>query len=205
MVLVEPSVKIETEINTEKIYKFLELCGRNAYKSESKITQESAEKFIRMLISRGHESVLEHFSITVRIICDRGVSHQLVRHRVASYTQESTRYTSSNPMQVIKPHWFDADYSAGIRWLKLMENIEETYTCLREDHKLSPQDARAVLPLSLKTEVIATMNLREWRHVLKVRTAPDAHPHIRFLMRELLKDFKECLPVIFEDMEASDG
>jgi thymidylate synthase (FAD) len=201
MVIVSPSVKIETEIDTEKIYKFLELCGRNAYKSEDKITQESAEKFLRMLISRGHESVLEHFSVTVRIVCDRGVSHQLVRHRIASYTQESTRYTSSNPMQVIKPYWYDIDLAAGIRWANTMKILEDTYAYLRTEHNLAPQDARAVLPLSLKTEVIATMNLREWRHVLRIRTAPDAHPHIRFLMLALLKQFKECLPILFEDIE----
>lgn len=200
MEIVQPSVEILTPINREEVYRLLELCGRTAYKSEAKITEESAEPFLKSLISKGHESVIEHFNITVKFICDRGVSHELVRHRIASYTQESTRYCnySGKGIQVIKPPIVDNELGE-VSWYKAMESTELYYNELIAQGE-SPQIARSVLPNSLKTEVVATMNIRQWRHVLRLRTAKAAHPQIRELMCILLDKLQTELPVLFQDI-----
>jgi len=198
MQVINPHHQILDEVNPEQIMKKLELCGRIAYKSEDKITQDSAERFIKALIDRGHESVIEHVNLTIKFVCDRGISHELVRHRLASYTQESTRYVNyaKKGMTVIKPSFFDEGSYDYILWLKKMEQVERDYNLLIE-RGYTPQQARCILPNCLKTEIVATTNLREWRHILKLRTASDSHPQMRELMVPLLNELKEKLPVIF--------
>jgi len=201
MKVIEQSHKIETEINKEEILKFIEMCGRNAYKSEDKVTQDSARKFIKMIIDRGHESVLEHFNLTIRFITDRGVTHELVRHRLVAYTQESTRYCNyQTEVQFIKPiFWCENDPSYNT-WACHMINCEMAYQTLINDGA-TPQEARSVLPNSLKTEIVCTTNIREWRHILKLRTSTAAHPQMRALMIPLLRELQEKLPELFYDVE----
>lgn len=196
MEIIEPSVTIMDAIDETQILTKLELCGRTAYKSEDKITKDSAARFIRGLIKSGHRSVLEHVSITVRFICDRGVTHELVRHRIASYTQESTRYCnySKKGIVFIRPPWDFAEDD-----LRFLEAVETQYNGkINNDQK--PQQARAYLPNCLKTEIVATMNISQWRYVLNLRTQPDCHPQMLQIMRMLLLEFRERLPVLFEDV-----
>lgn len=183
-------------------------CG-NCYKSEDKITDDSAEKFVENIIKRGHESVLEHCSFTVRFICDRGISHELVRHRIASFSQESTRYCSydkekfGNEITVIHPCFFDTHTLDGIKreqiWRTACENAEKAYFEMLANGA-TPQEARSVLPNSLKTEVVMTANLREWRHFFKLRCSKAAHPQMREVATKLLEKCKEQIPIIFDDI-----
>lgn len=199
MKIINASYRIETPIDGAEILKRIEKAGRTCYKSEDRITAESAEAFIRMLIERGHESVLEHESITVRFICDRGVSHEIVRHRLASYSQESQRYVRYNDdIEFINPRMPNA--KAHEAWQELCERAEETYRELLS-YGIQPQQARAVLPNSTKTEIVMTANLREWRHFLKLRTAKAAHPQMRELTVPLLRELQERIPIIFDDIK----
>ncbi len=200
MEIIEPSVQIMDSINELDILTKLELCGRTAYKSEDKITKGSAEKFIRAIIKSGHGSVLEHVNVTVKFICDRGVTHELVRHRIASYTQESTRYCNyyKKGIVFIRPPW---DFSPED--IKFLERVELQYVNKISEGQ-TPQQARAFLPNCLKTEIVTTMNIREWRHVLGLRTKPDCHPQMRQIMGMLLKEFKQKLPVLVEDIDDAD-
>ncbi len=202
MRLVSPSFEILNPPKREEVLRHLELCGRVCYKSEDKMTEESASRMVRMLIERGHESPIEHFSISVRIICDRGVSHEWVRHRVASYSQESTRYCNysnakfGSELTFIKPYFAEPGSPLFTEWEKAMENAENSYfAMLKEGAK--PEDARSVLPNSLKTEFICTMNLREWRHFFSLRCAPAAHPAMREIAIPLREAFRELLPELF--------
>lgn len=214
MILVKPSFEVMTKEVNEKIYRLIELAGRTAYKSEDKITDNSAQNFIRTVIKRGHESVIEHFNITVKFICDRGVTHELVRHRLVSYTQESTRYCNyKGGVTFVIPSWLNlrpgeyksiADLSDRTTipsriWFEMMLLCEKWYTELL-NQGWSPQQARSVLPNSLKTEIATTCNVREWRHILKLRTAGDAHPQMQEIMIPLLNYFKTTIPVLFEDL-----
>jgi len=207
MKLIESKTIIETELNGREILKHLEKAGRTAYKSENLITYDSAEQFIKMLINKGHESILEHFSITVRFICDRGVSHELVRSRIASYTQESTRYCNyakdkfGNELTFIIPTFMgDLSVEAFNIFNKGLRDIENVYFTML-DGGAKPEEARAILPNALKTEVVTTMNLRSWRHFFELRASKYAHPDIRKLANDLLKDFKANIPVIFDDIK----
>jgi len=158
-----------------------------------------------MILDLGHESVIEHEKVTVRVICDRGISHEIVRHRIASYTQESTRFCNyskgrfGNEITVIKPCFWDDGSKEYKIWRDAMENAERAYM---ELIKLGakPEEARSVLPNSLKTEIVITMNLREWRHFFKLRTSKRAHPQMREVATSLLQAFKERIPVIFDDI-----
>lgn len=193
------------ELNGSEILKKIELSGRVCYKSECKMKEGSAEKFVRSIIKRGHESVIEHVSFTVKFIVDRGVSHEIVRHRVASFSQESTRYCNyskddfSSEITFIEPSFFKPGSNGWIEWKIAMEEIEKTYFNLL-DLGHTPQEARSILPNSLKTEVVMTANLREWRHFFKLRTANAAHPQIREVARPLLDELKKQIPVIFDDI-----
>lgn len=199
MKIINASYHIETPIDGAEILKRIEKAGRTCYKSEDRITAESATAFVRTLIERGHESVLEHESITVRFICDRGVSHEIVRHRLASYSQESQRYVRYNgDIEFINPHMPNA--KAHEAWQELCERAEETYRELLS-YGLQPQQARSVLPNSVKTELVMTANLREWRHFLKLRTAKAAHPQMRELTVPLLKELQEWISVVFDDIQ----
>lgn len=204
MKIIKPYTEILTEIDETAVMMHLERCGRVCYKSEERITLESAPQFIRQIIARGHESVLEHFSITVRFVCDRGVSHELVRHRIASFSQESTRYCNyghEGEITVIEPYFFyekDRETDAG-DWVTACYVAEDLYLGLVRNGS-TPQEARSVLPNSLKTEVIMTANLREWRHFFWLRTAAAAHPQMRELTIPLLGKMQNALPVVFEDI-----
>lgn len=198
MKIISASYRIETPIDGKQILKRIEHAGRTCYKSEDRITDESAKAFVRMLIQRGHESVLEHESITVRFVCDRGISHEIVRHRLAGYSQESQRYVRYNgDIEFINPRMPNA--KAYEAWQKLCERAEETYKELLS-YGVQPQQARAVLPNSTKTEVVMTANLREWRHFLKLRTSTAAHPQMRELTVPLLHELQEWIHVIFDDI-----
>lgn len=204
MKIIQASVKIMTPVNGVDVLRRIETCGRVCYKSEGKITDGSAEQFVRNLIKRGHESVLEHVSITVKFICDRGVSHEIVRHRLASYSQESTRYCNyskdgfGGEITVIKPLYLEEGTRSFDCWRGACETAESAYFSLLE-LGCSPQEARAVLPNSLKTEVVMTANLREWRHFFKLRTAPAAHPQMREVACMALEELRSMIPVVFDD------
>jgi thymidylate synthase (FAD) len=208
--VIEPYFVVEypEELDQKRVLARLEKCGRTCYKSEGKIGPGSAEKLIRSIIARGHESVLEHEKITVRIICDRGVTHELVRHRIAAYSQESTRFCNysedqfGNQITVIRPVFWRSDMPEYAIWLTAMDAAEKSYFELM-DHGATPQEARSVLPNSLKTEIVVSYNLREWRHVFTLRCSRDAHPQMRQIMIPLHGEFKEKLPVIFSDIDPS--
>lgn len=206
MKIIEPYVELESEINGEEILKKIEKIGRVCYKSEDRITEESAKRFVESLLKRGHESVIEHVSLSVRIVCDRGVTHEIVRHRVASYSQESTRYCNysndkfGNELTFIKPCFFEKGEQKYNIWEISMERAEKTYFNLLSVGCISEQ-ARSVLPNSIKTEIVMTANLREWRHFLKLRTSNAAHPQMRQVANMILTMFKEKIPVIFDDIK----
>lgn len=189
----------------ETVMKNIETYGRVCYKSESTITPESANLFIKKLIKNGHESVIEHEKITVKIICDRGVTHEIVRHRIASYSQESTRYCNyaqdkfGNELTFIKPCFWEEDSEAFLIWRNQMETIEKCYIRLISMN-VPPEQARSILPNSLKTEIVVTMNLREWRHFFKLRTSGYAHPQMREISTLLLCKMQELLPAVFDDI-----
>jgi thymidylate synthase (FAD) len=203
--IIKPSFVIEDKIDGEEILKKIEKAGRTCYKSEENITAESAKKFVAAIIKMGHHSVIEHEKITVRIICDRGVTHEIVRHRLASYSQESTRYCNyskdkfGNEITVIKPLFWEEGSEKYEEWKKACENAEKSYFKLLE-MDATPQEARSILPNSLKTEIVVTFNLREWRHFFTLRTSPKAHPQMREIAIPLLEEFKKQIPVIFDDI-----
>lgn len=215
MILVKPSAKIIAITNNP--LQLIEETGRTCYKSEDKITSESAKPFVEMILKRGHESVIEHASATVRFVVDRGVSHEIVRHRLASYSQESTRYCDYNKGHVtfIIPPWCTdvregewGDFYEGLTlesdiWLKAIYHSEMFYKRLREEKGWKPEQARSVLPNSLKTEIVMTANLRQWRLVFKQRTAMAAHPSMREVIIPLLKEFQKIVPIIFDDISTT--
>lgn len=215
MFLVKPSHEIL--YSTPEPLKLIEAAGRTCYKSEDKITGDSAEKFVKMVIKRGHHSVIEHVNMSVRFICDRGVTHEIVRHRLAAYSQESTRYCDyKEGVTFIIPPWCKdlgvSEYTyknlnptyilckPSQIWLEAMLNAERDYIELL-GLGWSPQQARSILPNALKTEIVMTANVREWMHVLKLRCSKAAHPQIRELMIPLLEEMKTLVPVIFDDIK----
>ena len=216
MKIIKPSYEILTPISDGGIKELqhIEKIGRVCYKSEDRITDdgESAKKFVKMLISNGHEAMIEHSSLSVKFVVDRGVSHELVRHRIASFAQESTRYCNygkdkfGNEITVILPCFFDT--GMGIlsnslvyqEWKLACECAEERYFNLLK-MGATPQQARTVLPNSLKTEITVTANYREWRNFFKLRTAEASHPQMREVTIPLLKEIKTLIPIIFDDIE----
>lgn len=189
----------------------IEKIARVCYKSESLITEdgESAKKIIKMLIERDHTAMIEHSSLSVKFIVDRGVSHELVRHRIASFAQESTRYCNyskdkfNNGIIFIKPFFFNSNDDRYKRWLSEMTSAEGAYLDLL-NMGATPQEARSVLPNSTKTEITITANYREWRNFFKLRTAKTAHPSMREVAIPLLKELKIKLPIIFDDIEVEE-
>jgi thymidylate synthase (FAD) len=205
--IIKAGYEILDNLNGVEILKKIELCGRVCYKSEDKMTEDSAKKFVANIIKRGHESVLEHFSFSVRFIVDRGISHELVRHRIASFSQESTRYCNyghENEITVIDPFFWPDNtvYVEAHRhaWKRACLECEKSYMDMIKLGRVTPQEARSVLPNSLKTEVIMTANLREWRHFLKLRTSTAAHPQMREVTIPLLLDLAKQIPVVFDDL-----
>ena len=208
MKIVMPNVEFVTPMSPEAglvMLRRVELIGRTCYKSEGRITTESAEAFVKNLIERGHESVLEHCSFSLRFICDRGISHEIVRHRLASYSQESTRYCNySNEkfcgeITVIQPCFFSPGSKQYERWAEICNDCEDAYFDLLE-LGASPQQARSVLPNSLKTEVVMTANIREWRHFFRLRCDRAAHPQMRQVACMALEMCHRNIPVFFDDV-----
>lgn len=219
MLLVKPSFTILTPINADDILKRIEAAGRTCYKSEDRITGDSAKTFCKAILGRNHVSVIEHESVSVRIVCDRGVTHEIVRHRLASYSQESTRYVNyeKKGAAFVIPPWVQLDpcevtdvddevrtlvalnRRADATWLLAMHGAEVSYNELLNDG-WKPEQARSVLPNSLKTEIVMTANLREWRHFFDLRTAKAAHPQMREIVVPLLKEFKRLIPIILDDI-----
>ncbi|MCD7745297.1 MAG: FAD-dependent thymidylate synthase [Lachnospiraceae bacterium] len=213
MITVKPEIEILDMADYRTILEKIERIGRVCYKSEERIGEGTAERFIAGILKSGHESVIEHESVTVKVICDRGVTHEIVRHRVASYSQESTRYCNyskdkfQNQISVIDiatGFGYDLNDPADCRkyeiWTAAMESAEKYYFEMLSAGA-SPQEARSILPNSLKTELVMTMNLREWRHFLRLRHASAAHPQIREIAGQILEVFQKELPVFFADIE----
>lgn len=210
MKIINAGYEFITPIDGDVILKRIEQAGRVCYKSEDLITEDSAKKFCANIIRRGHEAVLEHCSFTVKFIVDRGVSHEIVRHRIASYCQESSRYCNyskdkfGNEITVIKPCFWDEDSEQYELWYDAMEHAEFSYFTLLDQAGATPEKARSVLPTSLKTEVVMTANIREWRNFFKLRTSPAAHPQMREVTIPLLKELQEKIPILFDDIEVKE-
>lgn len=233
MKLIKPYTEILTPLDGKEILNTIEKIARTCYKSEDKISESSADKMVKMLVSKGHEAMIEFFDIIVKFVCDRGVSHEIVRHRLASYAQESTRYCNyskdkfDNQITFIIPCWLsnllptdnassciddiafktlkevaenNKEDASQLLWLRAMQEAENNYNLL-VSYGWQPQQARSVLPNSLKTELNVKMNLREWRHFFKLRTSNAAHPQMRELTIPLLKEFKSKIPIIFDDIQ----
>jgi len=205
MNIVNASVELLSEIDGNQVLKAIELAGRTCYKSEDHITDTSCTSFVKMLIARGHEAMLEHYNVTFKLICNRGVTHEVVRHRIASYAQESTRYCnySKKGISYINPcFWSEgtkADSDKIEIWLGAMTYLEEAYNKLVA-LGAKPEEARDILPNALKTELVVTMNIRELRHFLKLRTSKFAHPQMRQVAIILLIDLVAKIPVVFDDI-----
>ncbi len=181
--------------------KTIERAGRVCYQSGHKIRPGSDMKFVKTLLKRGHVTPIEHISASVVAITDRGVTHELVRHRIASFSQESTRYVGyDGNMEFIKPAWWD-EWSTPDKqlWIYAMTEIERIYKLFLESGN-RPEQARTALPNSLKSEIVVTANLRQWMHIFKMRCAKDAHPQIRALFRSILAGFHGAVPVIFDSL-----
>lgn len=207
MEIIKPEVFVDFEGRTgDDILRKIEKCGRICYRSEP--TGDPGD-FVRRLIARGHESVLEHVSVTAYITCDRGVTHELVRHRVASYSQESTRYCNygngkfANEITVIKPLYLTPGSPAWGEWEDACRYSECCYMRLLACGR-TPQEARAVLPNSTAAKIAMTANLREWRHILKLRTSKAAHPQMREIANMILSQMKEHVPVVFDDIKEAE-
>lgn len=202
MIIVKPSVElIWITPNAEQI---IEADGRICYKSEDKITKNSFARFVKKIKKSGHLSVIEHASASFKFICDRGVTHEMVRHRLASYSQESTRYCSYNKdkfggqISIIEPPFKNKESEEG--WKIICEDIERLYMRMLEIGE-KPEIARSILPNCLKTEIVMTCNFREWLHVFSLRTSKNhrAHPQIQEVMDKAHCILKEYCPVVFED------
>lgn len=205
MQVIDPYFTFMHIADGEFILSHLELAARTCYKSEDKAGPDSARKLLSRIVRLGHDSVLEHSSVSVRIVCDRGVTHELVRHRLCSFSQESTRYANyaqdkfGREITVIRPFFWNQDEQRYQLWLSAMQACENAYLGLVEAGATA-QEARSVLPNSLKTEIVTTANLREWRHIFKLRCDKAAHPQMRQVMLPLLAAFQERIPLLFDDL-----
>lgn len=208
MQAIKPYTQIYKDFDGQKVLQKIEAAARTCYKSEGKIQEGSAAKLVAGLIKSGHEAMLEHASVTVKFVVDRGISHELVRHRLASFAQESTRYCNyskddfGSEITFIIPDYLEYKSEGWNIWKESMKQAEDAYFKML-DFGLSPQQARAVLPNSLKTEVVMTANLREWRHFFKLRalgTTGKPHPQMLEVAVPLLEDMKNLIPVIFDDL-----
>lgn len=237
--LVRPGYEFLQKPDPAEALRLIETAGRTCYKSEQRMGPETAPEFVRRIVARGHESVLEHSLVTVRFVVDRGVSHELVRHRLAAYSQESTRYCDygGQRLSFVIPPWLDlspgryglsggatpewqctpaaaataeaagagaptpltAIEPAARAWLAALAAATQAYEGLRA-LGWAPQQARAVLPHALKTDIVVSANFREWRHILRLRSAAAAHPQIREVMLPLLRAFAALYPALFSDL-----
>ena len=204
-----PKVEVLTPLDGDAILKHLELCARNCYIHI--VWQmmwkgaDSARQMVRKLLELGHEAMIEHYNLTVKLTCDMGVYKDLTRHRHVSYAIESTRYCNyskgkfGNELTVMKPCHIKEGTPEYQIWLSTMETIEKNYNAMAE-LGCKPDQLRMLLPHSIKADVIMTANLREWRHIFKLRCAPAAHPTVQEVMKMLLGTLKREIPVIFDDI-----
>ena len=208
MYLIDPSYEILAICCGDEQLSLIEDAGRTCYKSVNQTGKESTDVFVKAIIRRGHESVLEHSLMSVRFICDRGVSHEIVRHRLASFSQESSRYCNyasdkfGNQLTFIIPSMFTLDSEGFDVWSRAMGMAEASYLHLI-DLGYKPEEARSVLPNSIKTEIVMSANFREWRHFFQVRAARSAgkaHPQMEELARPLLKEVQKRVPIVFDDI-----
>lgn len=208
MQAIKPYTQIYKDFDGQKVLQKIEAVARTCYKSEGKIQEGSAAKLVAGLIKSGHEAMLEHASVTVKFVVDRGISHELVNNKLASFAQESTRYCNyskddfGSEITFIIPDYLEYKSEGWNIWKESMKQAEDAYFKML-DFGLSPQQARAVLPNSLKTEVVMTANLREWRHFFKLRalgTTGKPHPQMLEVAVPLLEDMKNLIPVVFDDL-----
>lgn len=213
MRVINAGYEIISELNGEEILKHIERCARVCYKSEDRITDGSAEKMVAALIRSGHEAMLEHYSFTVKFICDRGIANELVRHRIASFAQESSRYCCyakdkfGKELTFINPCFWEPDSDNYARWFHEMDESEKTYLAMIENGA-TPEQARDILPTSIKTEIVMTANLREWRHFFKLRAegvTGKPHPQMLEITIPLLKELKQKVPVVFDDIMSEEA
>jgi thymidylate synthase (FAD) len=208
MRVIKPRYEIWDIPTGDSIMKKIERCGRICWKSEDKIEDDSAEGFVGRLLDKGHVTPIEHAGMTVFFVIDRGVSHELVRHRLMSPSQESTRFCNyakdkfGSEITFIKPLFWDRESSEYRFWEHAMGNAENSYFDLIGSG-VKPQAARSVLPNSLKTEIAVTANMVEWRHIFKLRCGRAAHPQMREVMCPLLTEVRETVPIIFDDILSS--
>ena len=213
MRVINAGYEIISDLNGAEILKHIERCARVCYKSEDRITEDSAEKMVAALIRSGHEAMLEHYSFTVKFICDRGIANELVRHRIASFAQESSRYCCyakdkfGKELTFINPCFWEPDSDNYARWFHEMDEAEKTYLAMIEDGA-TPEQARDILPTSIKTEIVMTANLREFRHFFKLRAegiTGKPHPQMLEITIPLLKELKQKVPVVFDDIMSEDA
>ena len=213
MRVINAGYEIISELNGEEILKHIERCARVCYKSEDRITDGSAGKMVAALIRSGHEAMLEHYSFTVKFICDRGIANELVRHRIASFAQESSRYCCyakdkfGKELSSINPCFWEPNSDNYVRWFHEMNEAEKTYLAMIEDGA-TPEQVRDILPTSIKTEIVMTANLREWRHFFKLRAegiTGRPHPQMLEITIPLLKELKQKIPVVFDDIMVEDA
>lgn len=219
MKIINPKIEVE-KYDGVKIMKNIERACRTCYRSENLITEDSYKRLLTNCLNRGHESVLEHEKITVRMICDIGVYKDLTRHRFGSFSIESTRYCAynkdkfNNEIKFIKPIFYmpgtieiydnENDKLNCLKtqyWTRCMEIIEEHYMDMSKNAKAIPDELRMILPHSTASQVTMTANIREWRHILDLRTKKMAHPSVRQILIPLLLKFKKDMPELFEDIE----
>lgn len=204
MQIVDPYIQVE-KVDGTQIMKNIERACRTCYRSEGKITEESYKTLLKNCITRGHESVLEHEKVTIRMYCDLGVYKDITRHRIASFSIESTRYCNygkdkfGNELKFIKPCNMEEGTKLYKLWEDACENIEKDYIEMSNLGAL-PDQLRMILPHSIAAEVTMTANIREWKHILSLRASSHTHPSIRQLMIPLLLHFKQIMPEIFEDV-----
>lgn len=205
MKIIKPVVEIE-KVDYNKMMKNLERACRTCYRSEDKITEESYKTLLKNCINRGHESILEHEKITIRMTCDIGVYKDLTRHRIASFSIESTRYCNygkdkfDNQIKFIEPVNIEKNTELYEEWQKSCEEIEKHYIKMAE-LGATPDQMRMLLPHSTAAEVTMTANIREWKHILSLRCTKHAHPAVEQVMIPLLLHLKKNMPEIFENIE----
>lgn len=209
MKIIEPKIEVE-KFDGKEIMKRIERACRTCYRSEGSITEESYKTLLKNCITRGHESVLEHEKITIRMTCDLGVYKDLTRHRIASFSVESTRYCNygkdkfDNELKFIRPCNIEEDSSLYESWHDTMEKIEKNYLDMSNEGAKADQ-LRMLLPHSIAAEVTMTANIREWKHILSLRTTNHAHPAIQQLLIPLLLLFKKEMPEIFDDVQYNEN
>ena len=210
MKIVNDSYEILTDLsNPISILKNIESIARTCYKSEDKITDDSCIRFCKMLVDRDHTAMLEHSQISIRFIIDRAIANELTRHRICSFAQESTRYINysndkfGNEIKVIMPITLERDSEAYNTWKSSCEQAEKAYMALVSSG-VKAEIARSVLPLCTATELVMTTNIRELRNIFKLRTSKFAHPQVRSIMNQLLRELQSNIPVLFDDISVDD-